>query len=71
MHFDPALRTTHTLPGNAPQKALALVAVGGCGGRPDLKIVWRGAGDWVDQSLQGLLVHMVFLLVQKKKGRCM
>lgn len=51
MHFDPTLRTAHTLPGNAPQQTLALVAVGGRGGCPHLKIVWRGAGDGVDQGL--------------------
>lgn len=62
VHFDPALRTAHTLAGDAPQQTLALVAVGGRGGSPHLKIVWRGAGDGVDQSLQSLLVHMVFLL---------
>lgn len=62
VHFDPALRTAHTLPGDAPQQALALVAVGGRSGRPDLKVVWRGAGDGVDQGLQGLLVHVQFLL---------
>lgn len=62
MHFDPALCAAHTLPGDAPQQTLTLVAVGRCSGCPDLKIVWRGAGDGVDQRLQGLLVHMVFLL---------
>lgn len=62
MHFDPTLGAAHALPGDAPQQTLALVAVGGRGGRPDFKIVWRGAGDGVDQSLQGLLVHVVLLV---------
>lgn len=61
VHFDSALCTAHTLSGDAPQQTLTLVAVGGRGGRPDLKIVWRGAGDGIDKSLQCLLVHMVFL----------
>lgn len=67
MHFDSALRTTHTLPGDAPQQTLALVAVGGRGGRPHLEIVGRGAGDRVDQSLEGLLVHMVLLRKQEEE----
>lgn len=62
VHFDPTLGTAHALPGDAPQQTLALVAVGGCGGRPDFKVVRRGAGDGVDESLQGLLVHMVLLM---------
>lgn len=61
MHFDPALRTAHSLSSDAPQQTLALVAVSGCGGGPHLKIVWRGAGDGVDESLQGFLVHVAFL----------
>lgn len=48
MHFDPALGTAHALPGDAPQQTLALVAVGGCGGRPDFEVVRRGAGNGVD-----------------------
>lgn len=62
MHFDPTLGAAHALPRDAPQQTLALIAVGGRGGRPDFKIVWRGAGDGVDQSLQGLLVHVVLLV---------
>lgn len=68
MHFDPALRTTHTLPRDAPQQTLALIAVGGRGGRPHLEIVRRGAGDGVDQSLEGLLVHMVLLRKREEEG---
>lgn len=62
MHFDPTLRAAHPLPSDAPQQTLALVAVSRRGGGPDLKIVRRGAGDGVDESLQGFLVHVVFLL---------
>lgn len=65
MHFDATLRTAHTLPSDAPQQTLALVAVSGRGGGPHLKIVWCGAGDGVDESLQSFLVYMVFLLEQK------
>lgn len=71
MHFDPALGTAHTLPGDAPQQPLALVAVGGRGGRPDLEIVRCGAGDGVDQSLQRFLVHVGFLWEQREKERWM
>ena len=49
--FDPTLSTAHSLPGDAPQEPLALVAVSGRGGRPHLKVVGRGAGDGVDESL--------------------
>lgn len=70
MHFDPALRTAHTLPSDAPQQTLALVAVSWRGGSPHLKIVWRGAGDGVDESLQSFLVYMVFLLEQKRWAGC-
>lgn len=61
VHFDPTFSAAHTLPGDAPQQALTFIAVGGRGGRPDLKVVGRGAGDGVDQSLQGLFVHVGFL----------
>lgn len=70
VHFDPTLCTAHTLPSDAPQQTLALVAVSGRGGGPHLKIVWCGAGDGVDESLQSFLVYMVFLLEQKKWGGC-
>jgi len=59
--LDPALGATHALAGYSPQQPLTLVAVCGCGGGPHLKVVWRSAGYGVDESLQGLLVHMVFL----------
>lgn len=70
VHFDPALRTAHTLPSDAPQQTLTLVAVGWRGGGPHLKIVWRGAGNGVDESLQSFLVYMVFLLEQKRWAGC-
>jgi hypothetical protein len=43
-----ALGASHALPRDAPQQPLALIAVGGRGGRPHLEIVRRGAGDGVD-----------------------
>ena len=49
--FDPALGAAQALASDAPQQALALVAVGGCGGGPHLEVVRGGAGDGVDQSL--------------------
>lgn len=69
VHFDPALRTAHALPSDAPQQTLALVAVRWRGGGPHLKVVWGGAGDGVDESLQSFLVYVVFLLEQKKGGQ--
>lgn len=69
MHFDPTLCTAHSLSGDAPQQTLALVAVSGCGGGPHFKIVRRGAGDGVDESLQGLLVYVVFLLEEKRERK--
>lgn len=62
VNFDPAFCAAHSLPGDAPQQTLALVAVGGRGGRPHFKVVRCGAGDGVDQSLQGLFVDVVSLL---------
>ncbi len=49
------------LSGNAPEQPFALVTVGRAGGGPQHKVVRRRAGDWVDQRLQRLLVHMHFL----------
>ena len=49
------------LSGDAPEKSLALVAVGGRGGRPEDKVVGGRAGDGVDQSLQCLLEDVHFL----------
>ena len=49
------------LSGDAPEEALALVAVGGGRGRPQHEVVRRRARDRVDQRLQRLLVHMHFL----------
>ena len=46
--LDTALGTAHALPRDAPQQPLTLVAIGGCGGRPHLEVVWRRARDGVD-----------------------
>jgi len=59
--LDSALGAANALAGDAPQQALALVAVGGRGGRPQHKIVRRCARDGVDERLQRLLVHVHFL----------
>lgn len=61
MAFDATLRAAHALPGDAPQESLTLVAVGGGGGRPHLKVMWSGAGDGIDECLQGLLIDMTLL----------
>ena len=67
--LDPALGAAHALASDAPQQALTLVAVGGRGGRPDFKVVWCGAGDWVDEGLQGLFVHVALLPRWKTRRR--
>ena len=66
--LDAALGAAHALARDAPQQPLALVAVGRRGGRPHLEVVRRGAGDGVDEGLQGLLVH-VALLPRRKSRR--
>lgn len=48
MALDATLAAAHALPGKAPEQAFTLIAVGGCRGRPDLKVVGRGARDGVD-----------------------
>lgn len=59
--FHPALQALHALPCDAPQQPFAFVAVGGRGGRPDLKVVWGSGRNGVDQCLQRLLENMHFL----------
>ena len=66
--LDAALGAAHALARDAPQQPLALVAVGGRGGRPHLEVVRRGGGDGVDEGLQGLLVHVAFLQ-SRQRGR--
>lgn len=68
MAFDAALRAPHALPGDAPQQPLAFVAVCRRGGSPDLKVMRRGAGYGVDESLQGLLINVTLLQVDEKTG---
>lgn len=59
--FDPALQALHALPRDAPQQPFTLVAISGRGGGPDLKVVWGGRRNGVDQRLQGLLEDVHFL----------
>ena len=66
MALDPALGAAYTLSSDAPQQALALVAVGGRGGRPQNEIVRSGRRDRIDQSLQGFLVDVHFLRQGRK-----
>lgn len=63
MALDPALDAADALPRDAPQEALALVAVGGRSGRPGKELVGRRRGDRVDERLQRLLVHVHFLYI--------
>lgn len=72
MAFDPTLGAPHALPSDTPQKPLALVAVGGCGGRPDFKVMWGGTGNGVYQRLKALLVDVTLLQNrnQQVNGNC-
>ena len=65
MALDAALGTADPLARDAPEQALALVAVGGRGGRPGHEVVRRRATDWVDERLERLLVDVHFLLESK------
>ncbi len=56
-----ALCAPDALSRQAPQQALALVAVGRAGRRPKEEVVRGGAGDRVDKRLQGLAVHVQLL----------
>lgn len=68
--LDPALGATHALAGDPPQQPLTLVAVGGRGGGPHLEVMWRSAGNGVDERLKGLLVHMVLLQRREFVSMC-
>lgn len=59
--FDATLSAAHALACDTPKQPLALVAVSGRGGGPHLEIVRRGAGDGIDEGLQGFLVDMTLL----------
>lgn len=59
--LDPTFGATHPLTSDSPQQPLALVAIRGRGGGPHLKVVRRGAGYGVDESLQRLLIDVVLL----------
>lgn len=48
MALDSTLATAHALPGNAPEQAFTLIAVGRGSGSPDLKVVGCGARNGVD-----------------------
>lgn len=61
MTFHPTLQTLHALPRDAPQQPFTLVAIGGRGSGPDLKVVWGGGRNGVNQRLQGLLEDVHFL----------
>lgn len=61
--LDTALHTSHTLARDAPEKALALVAVGRRRGGPRDEVVRGGRRYRVDHRLQRLLVHVHLLRV--------
>ena len=60
------LRSCHwnvatNLSGDPPEEPLALVAIGGTCGRPEDEVVRCSGGDWVNQGLQRLFIHMELL----------
>lgn len=61
--LDAALDASHSLPSDAPEEALALVAVGRRRRRPGDEVVRGGRGDRVDHRLEGFLVHVHLLRV--------
>lgn len=61
MALDTALGASHALTSDAPEQALALVAVRRRRRRPRDEIVRRRAADRVDQRLERLFVHVHFL----------
>lgn len=67
MAFDSTLGTAHALASDTPQQPLTLIAVGRCGGCPHLEIVRGCAGDWIYESLEGLLVYMTLLQEREVK----
>ena len=62
--LDSTLGASHSLPGDAPEQSLALVAVCWRGGRPEDEVVRGGAGYWIYQSLQCLLVDVESLEIK-------
>ena len=58
-HWNVATKTN--LSGDPPEEPLALVAVGGTCGGPEDEVVRCSGGDWVDQGLQRLFIHMELL----------
>ena len=59
--FYATLVAANPLPGYPPQQPLALVAIGGGGGRPGGEIVGGSRANRVNQRLQGFLVDVHFL----------
>lgn len=61
--LDTALHTSHSLSSDAPEKTLALVAIGRRCGGPGDEIVRSGRRYGIDHRLQGFLVHVHLLRV--------
>lgn len=59
--FDSTLSAAHALTSNTPQQSLTLVAIRGGGGCPHLKIMRGGAGNGINEGLEGLLVDVTLL----------
>ena len=61
MRGEPALGAAKTLSRQSPQQTLTLDAEGGRCGRKHDKVVRCCARYWINQRLQRLFVHMLFL----------
>lgn len=61
MALDATFSAADALACDAPEEALALVAVGRGRSRPRLEIVRSRARYWIDETLQRFLVHVHFL----------
>ena len=66
MTFHPTLCATYALPGETPQQALTLEAIGWWGGWPHNEVMRRRGRYRVDERLQRLLVHVHFLWERNK-----
>jgi len=70
VRLDATLRTADALPRQTPQQSLALEAVSRRRRAPDDEVVRRRARDRVDERLQRLLVHVLFLCTSEHTRSC-
>jgi len=62
MRLDSTFSTANSLSGKAPQQAFALETVRWRRRAPNDKVVRRRRGNWINERLQSLLIHVLFLL---------